>query len=300
MNEYIENFCTYLALERALSENSVESYRSDLNDFIHWMHENYASVALSAINRRMIIAYLGECRRERNFEGTTVSRRMVSIKLFFRFLLQEKIISENITDVMDSPKMWRILPDFLSTREIDAFLKVWAEPAPGDFLAIRNRAMLELLYASGLRVSELANLPMSSIIFDENIIRVLGKGNKERIVPLGQFARRAINAYLESARPHLIRKPNTPWLFLSKSGVKLNRERIWSIVKDTALRAGITKDVHPHTLRHSFASHLLENGADLRVIQEMLGHADIGTTQIYTHIDPKNLKNIHHKFHPRG
>ncbi len=300
LQEHLEAFCTYLALERALSDNSVGSYRSDIQDFANWMHANYASVAPKLINRRMIVSYLGECRRDREFESTTVSRRLVSIKIFFRYLFQEKIIATDITDVMDSPKIWNILPDFLSTAEVTELMKVWADPPPNDFLAIRNRAILELLYASGLRVSELANLPMSAIIFDDNIIRVIGKGNKERIVPLGKFARRAINTYLELARPNLLKKANTAQLFLSKNGVKLDRERIWKIVKDTALRAGITKEVHPHTLRHSFASHLMENGADLRVIQEMLGHSDISTTQIYTHVDPSNLKKLHHKFHPRG
>lgn len=169
-----------------------------------------------------------------------------------------------------------------------------------DFLAIRNRAILEIMYACGLRVSEVASLKVSSVNFDDSVIRVFGKGSKERIVPIGHLAIQALRRYLTKSRPFLLKAPDEPTLFISNRGKVLDRERIWAIIKDTARLAGINKNIHPHTLRHSFASHLLENGADLRVIQEMLGHADIATTQIYTHVDQRQLLAVHKRFHPRA
>jgi integrase/recombinase XerD len=201
---------------------------------------------------------------------------------------------------MDSPKLWRLLPDFLSTEEIEKILRIF--PATGkDPLIFRNRTILEVMYACGLRASETANLRIDSLHADDEILRVTGKGNKERIVPIGRTARKLVERYISEIRPQLNpAKQEKPILFLSKNGRPLDRERIWGIVKEAARLAGINKNIHPHTLRHSFASHLLENGADLRIIQEMLGHADISTTQIYTHIDQKRLLSVHKQFHPRA
>ena len=249
-----------------------------------------------AVTRDDIIDYLSDC-KDRGMEVATLARRLVAIKVFFRYLFQERIIGADITDVMDSPKLWRILPEFMSTAEVDAFLNAFSANSK-DPLTLRNRCILEMMYACGLRVSETACLKLGSLNFDEDIVRVFGKGSKERIVPMGRTAVGILRRYLEKSRPELISSPEEPMLFVSNRGKPLNRERIWAVVKDAAKIAGIKKNIHPHTLRHSFASHLLENGADLRIIQEM--HADISTTQIYTHVDQQRLLSVHKKFHPRA
>ena len=297
MDKILQHFCGYLLMERGLSRNSMSAYRCDLADFIAYL-KKYGKTDFSEVTRDNIIDFLGE-HKENGMEPASLARRLVAIKVFFRYLAQEKFVPENITSVMDSPKLWRILPEFMSSREVEALMNVYAVNAK-DFLAIRNRAILEVLYACGLRVSEVASLNVSSVNAENGVIRVLGKGSKERIVPVGHLAVQALRRYLTKSRPNLLRSPDEPTLFLSQRGRKLNRERIWAIIKEAALQAGIMKNIHPHTLRHSFASHLLENGADLRVIQEMLGHADIATTQIYTHVDQRQLLAVHKKFHPRS
>lgn len=297
MDKILQHFCGYLLMERGLSENSIAAYRSDLEDFSDWLKEQGKN-SYSEVSRDDIIDFLG-ARKEQEMEPSSLARRLVAIKVFFRYLAQEKFIPDNITSVMDSPKLGRILPEFITAVEVDALMNVWSLE-DRDFLAIRNRAILELMYACGLRVSELAALNVSSVNLDDRVIRVVGKGSKERIVPVGHLALRALGRYLKEARPYLLKSPDEPTLFLSRLGRRLDRERIWGIIKETARLAGIIKNVHPHTLRHSFASHLLENGADLRVIQEMLGHADIATTQIYTHIDQRRLLEVQRKFHPRA
>ncbi len=297
MNKILEHFCGYLAIERGLSRNSVTAYKSDLTDFIAYLNRS-GKRDFSEVSRDDIIDFLGE-HKDAGMEPSSLARRLVSVKVFFKYLFQEKLIPENCTTVMDSPKLWRILPEFISAREVDALMNVYAVNAK-DFLAIRNRAILEVMYACGLRVSEVASLKVSSINFDDGVIRVFGKGSKERIVPMGHLAVQALKRYLTKSRPYLLKSPDEPTLFLSNRGKVLDRERIWAIIKETARLAGIDKNIHPHTLRHSFASHLLENGADLRVIQEMLGHADIATTQIYTHVDQRQLLAVHRKFHPRA
>ncbi len=294
----LKHFLQYLVTERGLARHSVEAYRSDLEDLVEYL-EGKGIGSFGAVSRAMLVDYLGD-RREAGLESATVARRLVSIKLFFRFLAEERLVDKDVTLVMDSPKLWRILPDFLSPEEVDAFLAVHSERSD-DPLELRNRAILELFYASGLRVSEVANLPMGAVDFDNGLVRVTGKGSKTRIVPVGKIALKVLTRYLAEARPVLAEKiPTAKALFLSRNARTLNREWIWDLVKKTALAAGITKNVHPHTLRHSFASHLLENGADLRVIQEMLGHADIATTEIYTHVDRSRLTALHKKFHPRS
>ncbi len=298
MEHNLQHFLQYLVSERGLARHSVEAYRSDLEDFIDYLRTRGIS-SFTEVDRSMLVDYLGDC-RDAGMETATVARRLVSIKLLFRFLTDEKLLERDESRVMDSPKLWRILPDFLSTEEVSALIGVFSDRS-GDALELRNRAILELLYSSGLRVSEIASLPLSAVDFDTEIVRVTGKGSKTRVVPVGKVALQLLRRYLESARPELAEKnPRAAELFLSRNGRRLDRERIWGIVKEAALLAGISKNVHPHTLRHSFASHLLENGADLRVIQEMLGHADISTTEIYTHIDKSRLAAIHRKFHPRS
>ena len=297
MERILQHFLGYISLERGLSRNSTEAYNSDLVDFIDFLKQNSIH-GFPSVSRDDILDYLCFC-KEKEMESSTIARRLVAIKVFFRYLAQERIIRADITDVMDSPKLWRILPEFVTPEEVDALLAAF--PASGkDPLLFRNRCILEVMYACGLRVSETADLTVSNLNFDENVLRTCGKGTKERIVPMGRTAVSLLKRYLEQVRPLLMKKGNETALFLSIRGRQLDRVRIWGVVKEAAQIANIHKNIHPHTLRHSFASHLLENGADLRVIQEMLGHADISTTQIYTHVDQRRLIAVHKQFHPRA
>ena len=298
MERILNHFSGYLAIERGLGENSVKAYRSDLLDFITYLRDDEKIIDLRQVEREHILRYL-ESRKNCGMETSSLARRLVSIKVFFSYLARERIIPANITDVMESPKLWRILPDYLSGQEVIRLLDAYPDNAK-DPLLLRNRCILEMLYSSGLRVSECADLKLGMLHFDEGTVRVLGKGSKERIVPVGSVARDLLERYRKQARPLLLKDASSAYVFLSRHGKRLDRERIWGIVKEAALLAGIQKNIHPHTLRHSFASHLLENGADLRVIQEMLGHADISTTQIYTHVDERQLLEVHHRFHPRA
>ena len=292
-------FETFLTLERGLNRNTVAAYTSDLRIFADFC-ANCSVNSPDKITRDLILDFLGERQDRFNEESTTLARKLISIKLFCRFLQEEKIISQDPTAIMDSPRLWRYLPGFLSENEVSRLLAVY--PARGkDPLLQRNRAILELLYASGLRVSEAAHLKVSDVYFDDAILRVSGKGSKVRVVPVNQAALNILQYYLINSRPELLKgDPNRPEIFLSVRGKVLNRERIWAIVKEAALQAGINKEIYPHILRHSFASHLLANGADLRVIQEMLGHSDLRTTEVYTHIDRDKLQSIHKQFHPRA
>ncbi|MCK5843284.1 MAG: site-specific tyrosine recombinase XerD [Victivallales bacterium] len=297
MYETLNHFSGYLSLERGLSENSVSAYLTDLRDFADFL-AGKGKASFADVSRDDIISFLSDC-RTRGLGSSSIARRLVSVKVLFRYLFQENLIPNDITDVMDSPKLWKVLPDFLSPDEVDKILKVFPETGK-DPLVFRNRVILEVMYACGLRVSETAGLRLADILRGQSLLRVSGKGDKERIVPIGKTAEKLLDRYLADSRPKLLKDANTPFVFLSRSGRRLDRERIWGIVKEAALKAGVPKNIHPHTFRHSFASHLLENGADLRVIQEMLGHADISTTQIYTHVDQNRLISIHKRFHPRG
>jgi len=292
------DFLRYLTIERGLSRNTADAYRRDLEDFSAWLSARDID-SFRGVNREMIVNYLNFGHSERAMEPATLARRLVAIKMLYRHMESEGVIPENPAAVLESPKLWRVLPDFLSIDEVDAFLNAWS--AKGTALELRNRTMLELLYASGLRVSELTYLPLAAPDYENRLVRVTGKGEKTRMVPVGETALELLKIYLATARPALaVKNPASPYIFLSRTGKRLDRERVWAVVKEAARRAGIEKNIHPHTLRHSFASHLLANGADLRVIQEMLGHADIATTEIYTHVDAARLREIHRKFHPRG
>lgn len=295
----LEFFETFLTLERGLGENTVRAYTSDLRCFAEFCNENNVKDP-SAVSRELILDFLGD-RQERCMESAaTLARKLISIKLFCRFLTQENILQSDPSEIMESPRLWRYLPGFLSTAEVERLLSVF--PAQGkEPLLQRNRAILETIYASGLRVSEAAKLRVSDVNFEDGVLRVTGKGSKVRIVPIGKTALAILRFYLNNTRPKLLgEKGNIPELFLSVRGKVLNREWIWSVVKEAARHAGIDREIYPHMLRHSFASHLLANGADLRVIQEMLGHSDLRTTEIYTHIDSGKLVSIHKQFHPRA
>ncbi len=295
--EYVERFGEHLLLERGLSKATWESYRNDVRQMLLYFAAN-GPEDLTAATRDDVLDFL-ENSREQGLETATLARRLVAVRTFFHFLYREKILSRDIAEIMDSPRLWRLAPEFLTIAEVDALLDVFRGRSP---LEIRNKALLELLYASGLRVSELVGVRLDALDFQNCILKVHGKGDKERLVPFGRSALHSLQRYLEKSRPLLAKtgKGGSPLLFLSHNGRPLTRARVWMIVKDAAFQAGITKPVYPHVLRHSFATHLLANGADLRVIQELLGHSSISTTQIYTHFDSTALQNAHKKFHPRS
>jgi integrase/recombinase XerD len=295
MNAFLESFLDYISLERGLSINTRKAYADDIGQFLNDLTLKGVT-SLSQVSRKQILDHL-MAMKARDMSTNSISRHLVSIKVFFRYLQQEGMLDRNVTDTMDSPKLWKILPDTLSEKEVDLLL---AAPDMHKPLGIRDRAILELFYASGLRVSELASLQLADLHLDEGYIRCIGKGRKERVIPVGGESIRLLRRYLEDIRPVLCENPLLQNVFISRRETALCRQRLWQIIKECTKRAGIMKNVTPHTLRHSFASHLLQNGAPLRVIQEMLGHADIATTQIYTHVNPERLKSIHQQFHPRA
>lgn len=295
MNPFLQSFLDYISLERGLSINTRKAYADDLSQFISWLDQK-GITSLSLVNRKQILDHLMTM-KGRGMSTNSISRHLVSIKVFFRYLLQEGLLERNVTDTMDSPKLWKILPDTLSKQEVEDLLDA---PSARKPLGIRDRAILELFYATGMRVSELANLPLKNLHLSEGYIRVTGKGRKERIIPVAQNSAAILQHYIEEVRPLLCDNLQEQHVFVSKRERGLCRQRLWQIIKKHTKDAGIMKNVTPHTLRHSFASHLLENGAPLRVIQEMLGHADIATTQVYTHVNPERLRSIHQQFHPRA
>ena len=295
----IEEFGQFTVFERGLARNTRSAYETDLKSAAAYLAAAKNITSWQQADREMLLDYLDDL-RDKSLASATIARHLIALKMLFRYLKNEGRISVDITEVMDSPRLWKILPDFLSEEEVLALLKAF-KTKDDDPLEVRNRTILELLYSSGLRVSETAGLQLKSINFELEMLRITGKGNKTRLVPMGKPAMRQLKRYLEEARPQLTANdPANPAVFLSFRGKQLDRERIWQVVKLAAERAGIVKSIHPHTLRHSFASHLLANGADLRAIQEMLGHANIATTEIYTHIDRSKLISVHRKFHPRG
>jgi integrase/recombinase XerD len=296
MTGEVNQFLDYLTTECGLSQNTIQAYRHDLTAFVLDLHEHgYAK--FQSVTADTVLAHMARLRK-RGLQAVSVARALVTIRMLFRFLWTEGMISENATSLLESPKFARRLPEVMTEREVTALL---AAPDAGQISGIRDRAILELLYATGARVSEVCRMRLDSLHLDLGFVRCLGKGSKERIVPLGDRATAAIREYLADARPVLLRGREVEWLFPArkKSG-PLTRKAIWQILKKAALKAGIGRRISPHTLRHSFATHLLEHGADLRAVQEMLGHADIATTQLYTHVDRSRLKAVHRKFHPRA
>ncbi|MDD2236254.1 MAG: site-specific tyrosine recombinase XerD [Kiritimatiellae bacterium] len=295
MLSLVNQFLDYLTLERGLSKNTRQAYAFDLKQFAAFL-DKQGIKSLNELTRKDILAFL-MAEKKRGLTGTSMARELVAIKVFFRYLLQENMLNVDVTETMESPKLWKSLPTSLTMKEAERLLET---PDTSKPLGIRDRALLETLYGTGLRVSELAELMLDDLHFDSGYIRCMGKGRKERVIPIGKTAQRALTEYLERIRPILLKEGTSRQIFLTRSGKPFSRNGLLKLVKTYSHKAGLTKNVHPHTLRHSFATHLLANEAPLRVIQEMLGHADIGTTQIYTHVDSTRLKNIHHKFHPRS
>ena len=297
MERFIKYFTEHLKVERGLSKNTILAYRNDLCSLGDFLLDNGIR-AWGEATRNDLLDFL-DFQRRRGMESTSIARQLAAIKVFYRYLAGERLINADPAAIMDSPRLWRILPDMLTVDETGRLLTAFSERS-GEALTVRNRAIMELMYASGLRVSETTDLKLGDIDFETGMVRVCGKGSKERVVPVASRVLNLLRRYIAVARNELIAKnPHVPYLFVSRTGRKLNRERIWAIIKEAALIAGIDKEIYPHILRHSFATHLLENGADLRAIQEMLGHSDISTTEIYTHVNKNRLLSVHRQFHPR-
>lgn len=296
----VEDFVLYIRAERGLASNTIEAYRRDVLRFVEYLHrqgiENWTSVAQSHI-----IAFLGDL-KDLGYATASYSRILMSIKVLFRFLKRERIISINEASYVDSPKLWQLVPDVLTVEEVELLVQA---PDIRQEEGARDRAIIEVLYAAGLRVSELCGLGLYDV--DDNYVRVMGKGNKERMVPIGKKALNAVDYYLLHFRDHHLQQqgekemPKNPPLFVNSKGNRINRSDVWEMVKTYAKKVDITKNIFPHTFRHSFATHLLDNGADLRIIQEMLGHASIATTDRYTYVSTARLqeafRNCHTRFH---
>jgi integrase/recombinase XerD len=289
----IDAYLAYLALERNLSRNTIQSYERDLKQASLFLAKRRVT------NWRSVTPEDAEAWVHSLSRGARSSqaRRITALRMFARFLVRERVRLDDFTELIASPRAGRRLPETLSEQEIG---KLLASPSGGDPASLRDRALLELFYSSGLRVSELASLTLQQVDLEGGLARVFGKGSKERIVPMGSRAQAAIATWVASGRPHFVKPKTKSELFLNSRGTSLSRVGLWGIVKKHARRAGITKNVKPHLLRHSFATHLLTGGADLRAIQEMLGHASISTTQIYTAVEGKRLLDQHAKFHPRN
>ena len=317
----INAFLDYLTVECGLSINTLQAYQRDLERFAAFLQgktetpvpgagraataqppagpeDDSASIDWEQVTPDRIIDFMmAEKKAPRNLAIASISRALVAIRMFFRFLSGEGLIKRDPTEHMESPRLWQNLPEVLDRKAVDRLLA--APNVREDRWPLRDRAVLEMLYATGARASEVADLALTSINREVGYIRAVGKGRKERIVPVGRRAVEALDAYLAKERPELDRRQDAH-LFLTHSGRRMGRETLWRLVKKYVARAALSRRVSPHTLRHSFATHLLEGGADLRSVQEMLGHVDIGTTQIYTHVDQNRLKAIHRKYHPRA
>jgi len=296
LNQFLQEYLAYLKLERNLSEQSVNSYSSDINKFLDYIVEQSVT-DLNNVSTKLISEYF-ELMRDLGISSSTTSRYLSAIKGFYKYLSSQEYIEKDPIEILSTRITERKLPTVLSFNEIEEILQA---PDIKAKYGLRDKAMLELFYSCGLRVSEVINLKLSDLYFNDGVIRVLGKGSKQRIIPIGSSAVEWITEYMKTLRPLLEKKLKSEnIIFLNNRGTKLSRMGVWKIVDKYVKEAEIKKEFHPHTFRHSFATHLLEGGADLRAVQEMLGHADISTTQIYTHIDREFVKQMHRDFHPRG
>ena len=296
MEEEIEAFIRYLAVERGLSANYQLSTQRSLTEFAHWCTAKKKIDQARNVQLALISDYLGE-RKRAGLAASSIKLIVVALKIFFRYLTSKGTVARDPTKALGLPRIERYLPETLNELQVEQLIESIDTKVP---LGLRDRAMIEVLYASGLRTSELANARLENFGAEEGILRVTGKGNKTRLVPVGRKACEALAGYLSAERPRLVKSRSGSEIFLSERGGKLTTARIWQIVKKHARHSGLEKNIYPHLLRHSFATHLLSNGADLRIIQEMLGHADISTTQVYTHVDQQRLKAVHRQFHPRA
>ena len=286
MNENLENYRNYLKYERAYSDNTVGAYMNDLNKYEDFLKKDILESDTEDLEK--YLKYI------KNLESTTVAHKITSIKSYFNYNIKREIVSVNPADKVSRPKLTKHLPEYLTEEEVGKLLDVEVK-SPYDY---RNKTILELLYSSGIRISELVNIKTPNYDSEECLIRIMGKGSKERIVPLGDYAINIMNDYMNNYRP-LINKKHTDYVFVNNRGDKISRQFIFKVIKKEALKKGIKKDISPHTLRHTFATHLLKNGADLRIIQELLGHENISTTQIYTHVTNNKLKSDYETYFPK-
>ena len=295
MNDYLDLFISYLAVEKGLSANTQEAYSRDLALYLNYL-ETLGRTAPASVTSGDIASFLGYL-KNRELGPRSRARSLSSIRMFHKFLMIENYADSNPAGIIEAPRTLHKLPEFLSNVEVDSLFTACAGETAEN---VRDLAMLELLYATGLRVSELVNLKLREVNLDAGYLMTVGKGSKERLVPIGDSARQRVAAYLERVRSRQDPQGHNIYLFLSRLGDSMSRQAFWNIVRKRSGQAGIRKNISPHTLRHSFATHLLENGADLRSVQIMLGHADLSTTQIYTHVTRERLKKLHQQIHPRG
>ncbi|RHW41317.1 site-specific tyrosine recombinase XerD [Neobacillus notoginsengisoli] len=297
MEDHLKDFIHFLMVEKGLSQNTLIAYERDLKNYLRHLKSSNEVSAIDEVQRTHILQFLGALKAEGK-SARTLARHVASIRSFHQFLLRDRAATHDPTVHIESPQLERTLPKVLSMQEVETLLEA---PAKQDHFGLRDKAMIETLYATGIRVSELIGLNMDDLHLSMGFLRCIGKGNKERIIPVGRTAAEALELYLAKGRPHFIsKKVREDALFLNHQGKRLTRQGFWKILKKLATEAGIEKELTPHTLRHSFATHLLENGADLRAVQEMLGHSDISTTQIYTHVTKVRLRDVYSKFHPRA
>lgn len=295
MNEEINDYLHYLTIERGLSLNTRKSYERDLLQYLHYLEDEQIT-SWQDVDRYVVINYLEKMHDEKKAPAT-VTRMITSLRRFHQFLRQERLTDHDPMQHIDTPKKVQKLPSTLSLTEVERLIET---PDTTKNLGIRDRAILEVMYATGMRVSELVGLKLSDLHLSLGLVQTLGKGDKERIIPLGDYAIQWLERYLDEARPLLVANPSETHVFVNHHGTGLSRQGIWKKLKQLVREAGINKEVTPHTLRHSFATHLLENGADLRTVQELLGHADISTTQIYTHITKKRMTDVYKQHFPRA
>lgn len=295
MHQSLDRFLHYLVVEKGLSKNTIEAYSHGLNRLLNHLQKKGIS-DVSEISKTDIREFLLLLKRK-GLSSRTLARNLVSIRVFFRFLTEEGLLKVSPVEEIESPKIAKTLPEILSLDEVEKLLE---QPDSLSPLGVRDRAMLEMLYATGMRVSELVRLQAHHLHLEAGYAILYGKGSKERIVPIGKEAMDWVQRYLKEPRERLLKRRETPFLFVNRSGRPMSRQQFWKIIKAYGRKAGIRKRITPHLLRHSFASHLLERGADLRSVQLMLGHVDISTTQIYTHVTGERLKKLHQRYHPRG
>jgi len=295
LDELADQFINYLVVEKGLSKNTIVSYSADLVLYLKFLRANNIPDIVDA-GTTVILQHLIDL-RDSGLAPKSRARHLVTLRGFYRFLVHEKILETNPAHMVDLPRAGRKLPNVL---KIDEVIQLLEAPDPSKPLGLRNAAMLELMYAAGLRVSELIKVRLANINLEACFVLVIGKGSKERVVPIGQAAKKKIDAYLESGRPNLLKGRPSQYLFVTRLGMPMTRQGFWKLLKQYALKIGLSHKIAPHALRHSFATHLLERGADLRSVQVMLGHVDISTTQIYTHVAREKLKAVHTQYHPRG
>ena len=288
IDNLIEEFLRYLLIDKGYSKNTISSYKQDLDKFSKY----FKNKDINSIDTNGLKDYI----RSLNLNEKSISRIISCLKSFYKFLIIEKIVKNNPTDGLYMPKIKKSLPNILSIEDVDKLLNIKLD----DDFSYRNKAMIELMYATGLRVSELVNLKINDIDFSQDIIRIVGKGSKERIVPIGDYSKDYLEAYIYKHRANLLKKYQSEYIFLNNHGKQMTRQGFFKIIKKIATDVGIISEISPHTLRHSFASHLLKYGADLRTIQELLGHSDISTTQVYTHIANEELRKNYDEYHPHG